>query len=516
MSLQAEVPTDELWITGPPWWPAHEYVTALDGRDIRRQDNRYAMCRNNPLLFGLLYFPHLMLQRDPRDPAAPERIYLSDLHCDMAKSAVRWARDDIGIGEIRDAWIAPRGAAKSTWLLVILVIWALAFGHLRFIVLLGSTRKAIADTHFKNLVDELTGNELISFDFPNLTSPERKPQTSEYRAGNGTVVIARGLDESNLGLNIKSMRPDGLFIDDPEADEGNFSLTKKDKRIATIRQAVLGMNLRAVVQWAGTTTAYNCLAHDLVRSAVGEDTSEWVAETGFRCHYYPVIITDGGTTQRSLWPVMWPMSYLLEHRGERDFELNLMNRPLTNSGTMWTQDSFVYGIPESWARGFSRYLLRIDPAVTSKATSDYTGMCVAAYSSSARSVGILMANAVRVDPDGLRTNAELALAQFPEIREIQVEGNQGMDYVARVLHGLPKHIKVTLPRSAAGKDASVASKATRFGVAFNYYQRGIVRHAHQFRIVEDQMLGFPNAAFDDGADAVVGAVNELLHHLPKL
>lgn len=504
---------DELWITGPPWWPAREYVDALDGRDLRDQKTRYEMCRHNPLLFGLVYFPHLMLMRDPDDPDSAARIYLSDLHCDMARSAVRWAREDIGIGEIRDAWIAPRDSAKSTWLLLILTVWALAFGHLRFIVLLGATRKAISDTHFKNLTHELTTNENLCFDFPNLTTPAARPLNSEYRGGNGTVILARGLDESNLGLNVGSKRPDGLFIDDPEKDEGNFSLTQKDKRIATIRQAVLGMNLRAVVQWAGTTTAYNCLAHDLVRDAVGEDTAKWVAETKFACHYYPAILTDGGRTQRSLWPIRWPMEYLLAHRGERDFELNLMNRPISGNGTMWTQDSLVYGVPQAWERSFSRYILRVDPAVTSHATSDYTGMCVAAYSSSARAVGVLMANAVRVDPDGLRVNVEIALKQFPEIREIQVEGNQGMDYVARVLRGLGNHIRVSLPRSAAGKDKAVASKAVRFGVAFNHYQQGRVRHARQFRLVEDQMMGFPNAAYDDGADAVVGAVNELLHHL---
>jgi phage terminase large subunit-like protein len=502
---------DELWVTGPPGWPAQEYVDALDGQAMGRKSYRHTICKYNPLLFSLLYFPHRMMTRDP-DGA--KRVHLNDLNTDGARRAVAWSRTDIGLGEIRQATVAPRGGAKSTTMMNN-AAWAMAFGHLNFIALFGATAKAISTTHFTNIKKEFAENELLRYDFPNLTTPSRKPTAFEYRASSGRIMVAKGLDESNLGLNIDNMRPDGLFIDDPEKDEGNHSLRYKEKRLATFRQAVLGMNLRAVVQWMGTTTAYNCLAHDLVRDAVDESTADWVRELKMKTFYYPAIMTNPDGSQRSLWPSMWPLEYLLEHRGERDFELNLMNRPLSGKGTMWRQEHIKYGIPAGW--DISRRIIRIDPAVTSKTTSDFTGICVAGYASNVRRVAIEDAHAIRVSPEGLKRNVEMALQRWPGIREIQVEGNQGGEYVARALAGLPRHIRVSLPRSSSGKSKHTAGKDVRFGVAFGHYEKGLVRHAGQFRVVEDQMFSFPDpSVHDDGADAVVGAVNELLYDAVKL
>ena len=494
-------------VFGPPGWPVGEYMEVLNSRQVKTSKGyRQSICERNPILFGLIYYarPERLLWQDGN-------IYLNDMHISVARGARRWARKDLKPHEVREATIGPRGAAKSMWLATILPTWAAVFGHRRFMALFGSTQALMKATHFKNLVDDIRENDLLRHDYPRFCSPlpgAGSVTTDQYLSENGSIILARGFDQRNLGLNIRGFRPDYFAIDDPEADDGNFTLAAKTKRLKTIRQGILGMNPKAVVQWVGTTTAYGSLAHDLVRDAVGESTADWVRETEFKTAHYPAIMVDPATgTERSLWPVMWDLEYLRSQRGIYDFELNLMNRPPSTGGTMWAQRHFVYGVPKSW--DFSRYVLRIDPAVTSKATSDYTGIAVGGFAANVRKAAVLMSASIRVSPEGLKRNVELCLARYPEIREIQVEGNQGMDYLSHALQGLPRHLRITLPRSDPGQ-----SKAVRFGKAFTHYERGRVVHASQFRVAEDQMKSFPNGQFDDGADAVCGAVNELLAHLP--
>lgn len=486
----------DLWVSGPPGFPAEDYIEVLDSDAMRDRDYRVEACRRNPLLFALLYFPWKM--------QIEGKVYLSQVHYDMARSARQWARKDIGPGEMREAWIAPRDSGKSTWMLVYNAIWALAYGHRRFIAMFGGTASAISETHFARMKTEFAENKLLRYDFPELCEPRVKASKREYQTSHAEprIVACRGLDETNLGLNINAMRPDLILVDDPEKDEGNFSIKQRDNRLRTFRQSILGMNLCAVVQWTGTTTAYNCLAHDLVRDAVGESTATWIKEVGIKPHYYPAIVVNEDGTESSLWEAKWPLWWCQEHRGEPDFELNYMNRPTSGNGTLWQQEHILYGIPASW--DISRRILWIDPAMTDAITSDYTGFCVAGYASNVGKVAIEAANAIRCDPDEMLAYVQTALRQFPDIREVFVEKNQGAQYVRKALAGLPRHVRIEQPHEHQ-------SKGFRFGETFVHYQRGRVVHAHQFRLVEDQMFAFPDpSTHDDGPDAISGAVNRLL------
>lgn len=493
-------------VHGPPWWPATEYMAALHngGMDADNPSWRHNLCRHNPLIFGLIYFGDTLLRHH-----SDGEIHLSDLHCDIARWGRRWAEPNLAAYAERVSFIGPRASAKSSWLCVVVPVWAMAFQHRRFVALFGNTSKQIATTHFANIRRAFKGNDLLRHDFPNLCQSLDGPGTDTadtYQSRNRTILVARGLDESTLGLNINGQRPDSILLDDPEKDEGNFSVRQKTKRLATLRQGILGMSPRAVVGWAGTTTAHGSLAHDLVRHAVGELTASWIAETGFQVRYYPAIMTDPHGAERSLWPAEWDLAWLRAQRGISDFELNFMNRPLSPSGALWQPHHFLYDIPAGW--DISWRIMYIDPAVTSNATSDFTGLAVGGYAANARGIAIEHANAVRVTPEGLLRNVVSALDAYPDIREVFVEANNGHDYLTHALEPVLHRIKLRTP-------SAHESKSVRFNAAFRHYERGRVRHRQQFRLPEDQMMAFPDATVnDDGADAIAGLVNELAKRMP--
>jgi len=240
-----------------------------------------------------------------------------------------------------------------------------------------------------------------------------------------------------------------------------------------------------------------------------------VRQTQFQTHYYPAIMDNPDGSQRSLWGAEWELEWMLSQRGIRDFELNFMNRPPSNaSGTFWQQHHFLYGIPETWR--FSRWIMWIDPAVTNNTDSDYTGISVAGYAENVRSVAVAMSGNIRVTPEGLKRQVEMALHRFYPLglREIHVESNQGGEFLRSALAGLELKfpgIKITLPRSESNR-----GKAVEFAEGFAHYELGRVRHSQQHRVAEDQMMVFPGGRNDDCGEAVVRAVNVLLAHLPRM
>lgn len=493
-------------LLGPPWWPRHEYLEALrHPGTVADRGYRQRLCRNNPLIFGLIYFAGSWLL-SPRGT-----VELNDLQCDMCRVANRFGRPTRA-GEHRYGILGPRGSGKSQWAQII-ALWATIFGHRQFVAFFGMASSHIRDTHFASMREQIHNNKLLQHDYPNFCSPATGPGTdtvSQYISRTGATLIARGVDEANLGLNIRGSRPDLVILDDIQGDAGNFTDEQKQKRLRTVRQGILGMDgaVRMAVLYLGTTVAWGCITHDLVRAAVAEYEAEWVAETGFKSAYYPAIIEDDGE-MRSLWPVAWSLEELLELRGTLDFELNKMNRPMAAGGTMWQPHHFVYDVPKSWM--YSRYVCWVDPAVTNKTTSDYTGIAVAGYAEHVRSVAVLSSGHDRYTPDQFTEHMDTVLTRFyPRgLREIKVENNQGGDYVAHTLGPLKRKypgLHVATPNTSH-------DKAYYFGTAFTHYERGKVRHAQQFRVAEDQMLRFNQGSGpknDDAADAVVRAVCELL------
>ena len=497
-------------IVGPPGWPAHEYMDALSSREMNALDPayRHLVCRNNPLIFGLTYFPEKMI----RDGA----IYMNDVHTEMARWGGTWARSDPQPAGNRHAWIAPRGAAKSTWLLNILPLWACVFSHRRFVAMFGISKDAITKTHMRNLVGAIRENDLLRHDYPTFCTPRAGTTAtlSEYQSDNGTKIVAAGVNEGYLGMNRDGVRPDVILLDDMDDAAGKFSPEVTADRLATIRQGIFGMNVKADVGWAGTVPVRGSLCDDLVRHCVGELDVEWVRDTQLTTHYYPAIMTDANGRQRSLWPVEWDLGWMLSQRHLSEFQLNFMNRPPSASGIFWEQRHFNYDVPAS--SQISRLIMWVDPAVTNHEKSDFTGICVAGYAENTRRAIVMKAANIKVTPEGLKRQVGAALRlYYPRgLREIMVEKNNGGEYLRNALSGLEVEfpgIKITLPRSESNR-----GKPVEFAEAFAHYEKDRVRHSQQFRVAEDQMMVFPHGRNDDCADAVVRAVNVLLAHMPKL
>lgn len=489
------------------------WIGAIDPRvfdaNPRYRSARIEATRLDPLLFAVLY-----CLRHLRGPDGS--ISFADAHLEWVRHVRQWAFPANRPMEQRDALLAPRDTGKSTWWLLLLPLWAAAHRHKRFAAVFADSGPQ-AELHLATFRRETDENEVLRRDFPDLcTAARRLSGVAQSDAKHmvirksGFVFAAKGVDSSSLGMKVGERRPDLLLLDDVEPDESSYSAYQAGKRLTTLRDAILPLNIYASVVLTGTVTMPGSITHQLVKWGRGErnEINTWVGEDRFRVHHHLPIVDGTDGVERSMWPQKWPLSFLTDIRHTRSFRKNYLNDPMAMDSDYWSEADFTYGTFPT-----VRTYLSVDGAVTTKKTSDYTGLSVVGYAPPipandsrpampARCL-VKFAHAVKLKGRPLRARILQILESFPEIGAVLVESNQGGDLWNDVLSDLP--VKVVLMTNSQPKEV-------RAEKLLNLYQLVPPRvvHAEPMPALEEQMVGFPKVPHDDLVDSVGNPVLRFL------
>jgi phage terminase large subunit-like protein len=471
--------------------------------------HRVRETRDDPMLFALVYLSHHLADPDTG------KVTLSETHDAWAESAKMWA-ETTGPSEDRRCEIAPREMGKSTWHFVLLPMWAAAHGHIRFVAAFADTGTQ-AETHLATFKSELDNNALIRADFPDLVHPKTRgrgtteaDRVSLYHARSGFVFAAAGMDGSNLGLKVGDARPDLLVIDDMEPHEARYSAGLAKKRLDTLTSTIFPLNIRAHVVIVGTVTMQGSIVHQIARFARNGDadrdeSNAWVGEEKIVArHWLPILTNDDGT-RRSAWPAKWPLEWLESREHTREYAKNYANDPLGADGDYWSSDDFI-PLSKDLAGAITHEVISVDPAVTTRDSSDYTGIAAVGWSRELGKCALFEVRKVKLSGIELRRVVlgfvERALDRGHKVI-VRVENNQGGDlWATNVFHDMPVGVKL--------HSAGTANKNVRAAEALAHYQRRRVEHAPGCREAEGEMVAFPNAPHDDLVDAVGAGVRYFL------
>ncbi|MFF7555532.1 hypothetical protein ACFZA9_21900 [Streptomyces olivaceus] len=534
----------------------NEYVRSLPKEvveDLRTREGRIRQTRDNPLLFVLLYLDHHITN----DAGV---ISLSEFHLSLCEYAKTWLVPVTKEMESRDSFIAPRNGGKSTWLFTLLPLWGAAHGHIRFVAAFADSASQ-AEVHLQTFKTELDTNERLARDFPELCSPlvgNRKNSAISQKGdliiqANGFAFAAKGADSKSHGLKIGKQRPDLLLFDDIEPGEANYSDNEALKRKGTVLNDIFPMNIKARVIFAGTTTMPGSIIDQMrmveeslrewresefsgdksnsiaaEKSGTNEFNSElpistpfsntenlknsdpgfyesldpdlrWVLDERIRVHYYPVVLKNADGSERSLWPEFWSMDYINDYRHTRSFAMNLMNRPVSLDAAYWQDKDIQIGEP---AGGYGRTLLIVDPAVTTKKRSDYTGLVIESRGLDLEGkwdgfIYVRYAEQHKITPGPELRELVSKLCKDYGAKVVLVESNQGGDVWKSVFDGIPAKLKL---------ERAVGAKEARATQALDFYQRGKVFHTAHFETLTSQMYQFPKGRKDDVVDAACTGV----------
>lgn len=476
-------------------------------------EHRRRATRDDPMLFALVY-----LSRHLADPETG-RVTLSDVHVAWAKSAKTWRKRAPEPMASRRAEVAPREMGKSTWWFLLLPMWAAAHDHVGFTAAFADT-EAQAQGHLATFKAELDTNALLREDFPELCAPRTRgrgtvlaDRVSLYHARSGFVFAAAGMDSSNLGMKVGDRRPELIVLDDIEPHEAKYSETLAAKRLNTLREAILPLNVYAHVIIVGTVTMVGSIVHQIVKANRGEiddlpadEGNGWVLTERITArHWRPIILDDDGN-RASIWPAKWPLSFLESIEHTRQYAKNYDNDPLGADGDYWTLDDITRGtLP-----GVTRILIELDPAVTTNKKSDFTGIAVIGWAPPSKGSGggagkciVLEARQVKKDGAALRLDILDTIERWGA-GLVRIESNQGGDLWKGILWGLPVNLRA--------HPAGTASKEVRAADALNHYQRGRVIHLEgaDLREAEGQLVAFPKAPHDDMVDAIGAGIRYFL------
>lgn len=213
-----------------------------------------------------------------REGCRPDlRLYLETYHA--ATFSLAWSPDHLKvIAKIQRAVLEgglfvvamPRGSGKSS-ICEAAALWALLYGHRRFVVLIGAEAGAAKD-RLKTIRMELECNDLLAEDFPEVCYPIAKLDRVNQRrltyrgdpirttftddklilpnlAGspsNGGIVRVAGITGAIRGMKEPlaaggTARPDFVLPDDPQTDESAKSVMQCAERERVISGAVLGL-----------------------------------------------------------------------------------------------------------------------------------------------------------------------------------------------------------------------------------------------------------------------------------
>jgi phage terminase large subunit-like protein len=170
-------------------------------------------------------------------------------------------------------------------------------------------------------------------------------------------------------------------------------------------------------------------------------------------------------------------------------------------GALWTREmienSRVNKLPE-----FTRVVIGVDPAITSKESSAETG--IISVGIDAAGIGyVLDDRSVKGSPVEW-ANAAIALYHRSQADRIVVEANQGGDMVRHTLQTVESQIPIKMVHATRGK-------RTRAEPISALYEQGKVKHVGAFPVLEDQMCSWtPESASPDRLDALVWGLTELM------
>lgn len=370
----------------------------------------------------------------------------------------------------------PRGSAKSTVVSLFYALWNICYRKCRYLVLVSDTQEKASD-FLSHIKDELTDNERLRLDFPEVCEPiGRKPgpprwRNSEIITSNKVKVTAMGYSQNIRGKKHQENRPDLIILDDVESRENtatselrknmedwfNKTLLKAgtfDTRfivVGTIQHydALLaklldgrlplwtGRIFRSVISWSDHPDLWEKWSSIIRgREEYNGQSGKTAADEFFDAHREEML---SGT--EVLWPARedyYRLMLMRESEGRASFDSEKQNEPVNPLDCFFLESDFqfwddVYGSEEELIRTLGergQFIGACDPSLGKAGIhNDDTAIITLLRDRKTEYLYVLDADIKRRKPDSM-IEAILSYARFRQYDAFGFETNQFQEFLA--------------------------------------------------------------------------------------
>lgn len=249
-----------------------------------------------------------------------------------------------------------RGHAKSAWIDLILPLYLLARGWLKFMVLASSTFDAAANL-LEDIKEQLETNEKYISDFGEMANPGSWA-FGDFSTRNGVRFRAMGVGQSPRGIRKKGQRPNLIVIDDIDKDATVRNEFSAKDIVDWIDGALIGsMQMgRGMVIFGNNRFHENCA----LVSFVG------------RPNYHHIKVNALDENGQPSWHQNFTLEEILFKMGEMDYcraQSEYMNNPMV-AGKIYKQEWIRYR-PALPLNDYVALVAYSDPGYSKRSKTDY-------------------------------------------------------------------------------------------------------------------------------------------------
>ena len=445
------------------------------------QHRRIERAQRDYAFFVGTYFPHIA-----RTACGHFQLDAADyiLHHRNTRAVFEWAR----------------GHAKSTHMGVFIPLWLKIQPERQFntMVLVGKSEDS-ATRLLADLQQELSYNDLYIHDFGKQIK-EGNWAEGEFTTTDNCYFTALGRGQSPRGIKNRGRRPDYIIIDDIDDDE----MVLNEKRVRKATEWVLSALFGAMEAGRGRFILVgNRIAKDSILSRIAKRPGIY--------HTVVNILDRKGKPSWSENYTLEEIRALRDFAGERNFQKEYMNNPMTEGAVFRTQD-IRYGkmLP---LREYRQLVCYTDPSFKNSATADYKATMLVGKTPDGH-FHVLKAFAAQTSVSEM-VSWHYAMMDFVDGRvpvlyymESNFMQDLMLDEFAEIGNALGYHVPII------GDPRSKGDKFARIEAMQPLFQRGLVvfnekeKESPGMKVLEEQLLLFERGsrAHDDAPDALESAV----------
>jgi len=387
---------------------------------------------------------------------------------------------------------APRAHGKTILLAVLKPIWLILRGDIHFLIIIAENED-LAKERTGSIATELRYNERLLMDF-GVSLPYLNAD-NDYIVRNSCRVLALGYRQPVRGKLFGSYRPDYIVIDDFESHLANNIRIAHEKK-DYVRQEAFGALPadKGVIIWLGNLTHADSALNLFKKDCEDEPDNPYI-----RFILRKAILPDGSP----LWPEGFSLPELAnieQAMGSIGFQRHFMMNPITEGIKFLSQWFHYY---DSLPNTFDSIITYCDPSLSSKATADYKAIITLGLSN--RRYYVLDVWIRRTSINSMLLYLYSLDKRFPTriFMESVLWQKVLWEFIPPLSESQGYLLPVTGIESKLPKDQRIEAISPYFEWGWLFFPK--IR-SQDLQILEEQLLGFPSFPYDDGPDALAGAL----------